>query len=109
TAPDYRLFSQPGGTVARHGLLRDTVGAAIDLEVWALPKTRFGDFIDGIPRPLGIGTLELEDGGAVKGFLCEAPATADAEDVTRFGGWRAFLNAQTHSQQASKESDHETA
>ena len=109
TAPAYRLFSLPGGTVARPGLLRDTVGAAIDLEVWALPKTRFGDFIDGIPRPLGIGTLELEDGGAVKGFLCEATATADAEDVTRFGGWRAFLNAQTHSQQASKESDHETA
>ena len=108
TAAGYRLFSLPGGGVARPGLLRDTSGGAIDVEVWALPKAQFGSFMDGIPSPLGIGTLTLEDGTEVKGFLCEACATEDAEDVTRFGGWRAFLTAQANTQQANKESDHAT-
>jgi len=106
TAPCYRLFSLPGGTDARPGLLRGTAGSPIDLEVWALPRARFGDFMQGIPSPLGIGTLKLEDGQEVKGFLCEACATDGADDVTDFGGWRAFLDAQATSQQRNKESDH---
>jgi allophanate hydrolase len=27
----------------------------------------------------------------VKGFLVEAAATADARDISSFGGWRSFL------------------
>ncbi len=46
-----------------------------------------------IPAPLGIGRIRLAGGGAVQGFLCEANAVADAEDITRFGGWRAYLAA----------------
>ncbi|MEQ9606380.1 MAG: hypothetical protein RLN99_01800 [Kiloniellaceae bacterium] len=95
--------------MARPGLLRDPRGSVIELEVWSLPRVRFGDFMQGIPGPLGIGTLQLEDGSEVKGFLCEACATEDADDVTVFGGWRAFLDSQAISQQVSKESDHETA
>ncbi|MET1046775.1 MAG: amidase, partial [Hyphomicrobium sp.] len=44
-----------------------------------------------IPAPLGIGTLVLEDGRRVKGFLCEGHATEGAEDITGFGGWRGWL------------------
>ena len=47
--------------------------------------------------PLGIGTLQLEDGTNVKGFVCEAVATEGAEDITHFGGWRAYIAAQTSS------------
>jgi allophanate hydrolase len=39
---------------------------------------------------LAIGTITLEDGEAVKGFLCESWATASAQDITSFGGWLAF-------------------
>ncbi|NJN47317.1 MAG: hypothetical protein HC808_13510, partial [Candidatus Competibacteraceae bacterium] len=56
------------------------------------PPLRFGDFIRGVPKPLGIGTLTLENGAEVKGFLCESSATVDAEDVTAYGGWRAYLS-----------------
>ena len=35
--------------------------------------------------------LSLADGTLVQGFICEAAATLDAEDITQFGGWRAFL------------------
>jgi allophanate hydrolase len=95
TTADYRLFALPGGPPARPGLIRvGQGGAAIALEVWALPAEGFGRFVAGIPSPLGIGTLALADGTRVKGFLCEQIATEDASDVTEFGGWRAFVAAQ---------------
>jgi hypothetical protein len=49
-------------------------------------------FVAAIPPPLGIGTVTLADGRTVKGFLCEAYATDGAEDITSFGGWRAWLS-----------------
>jgi hypothetical protein len=56
-----------------------------------MPAAAFGSFVAGIPSPLSIGRIELEDGEWVQGFLCEAWAVAGAEDISRFGGWRAFL------------------
>ena len=101
TSEDYRLFALPGGPPARPGLIRvRNGGAAIALEVWALPAEGFGRFVAGIPTPLGIGTLALADGTRVKGFLCEQIATEDARDVTEFGGWRAFAAAQIEPQGA---------
>jgi allophanate hydrolase len=47
--------------------------------------------VAAVPPPLAIGTLLLEDGVAVKGFLCEAHAVAGADDISRYGGWRAYL------------------
>ena len=35
----------------------------------------FGTFVAAVPAPLTIGTVELADGTAVKGFLCEPHAT----------------------------------
>ena len=55
-------------------MVRADGGAAIEVEVWEVPATAFGSFVDGIPAPLGIGTVTLEDGAQVKGFLCEAHA-----------------------------------
>lgn len=96
TAAGYRLFALAGGPPARPGLIRVAEGgAAIALEVWAMPPEGFGRFVAGIPSPLGIGTLALADGTTVKGFLCESVATDDARDVTAFGGWRAYVAAQT--------------
>jgi len=93
TAPHYRLFRLAGGPPLRPGLVRAEEGAPIALEVWALPSAEFGAFLSGIPRPLGIGTVDLADGRQVKGFLCEAAGLDGAEDITRFGGWRAFVAA----------------
>ena len=93
TAPYYRLYALPGGPPQRPGLVRVAGGSAIELEVWSLPKGSFGQFVTGIPAPLGIGTIELEDGSTVQGFVCESYATAAARDITSFGGWRAFLKS----------------
>jgi allophanate hydrolase len=68
-------------------------GHAIEVEVWALPTESVGTFVDGIPPPLGIGTVELESGELVRGFVCEAYAVSGAEDVSRLGGWRAYVKS----------------
>ncbi len=93
TSPDYRLFALPGSAPAKPGLLRvaDGAGSAIKAEVWTLDRAGFGDFVARIPAPLGIGTIRLKDGASVKGFLVEAEAVKAAEDVSGFGGWRAYL------------------
>lgn len=92
TAPQYRLHALPGGPPHRPGLVRasDTNGAAIEIEIWALPLREFGSFVAGIPAPLGIGTLLTESGRAVQGFLCEAAALEGATDITALGSWRKY-------------------
>jgi allophanate hydrolase len=65
------------------------------VEVWALPAAAFGAIVAAIPAPLGVGKVTLADGSQVTGFLCEAHALAGAEEITRFGGWRAYREAQS--------------
>jgi len=90
TAACYRLFALPGGL--RPGLVRVSEdGAAIEVEVWGIRAADLGSLVRTIPAPLGIGTLELEDGECVAGFLCEAHALERAEDITRWGSWREYL------------------
>ena len=93
TAPDYRLFALPNTSPPKPGLLREPgfSGPGLEVEVWTLPPDAFGRFVAKIPAPLGIGKVALEDGTSVSGFLCEAHALKGAEDITKFGGWRAFL------------------
>lgn len=95
TTADYRFYALAGGPPKRPGLIRvaDGTGAAIACEVWALPADGFGTFVDGIPSPLGIGTLRLADGTRPKGFLVEPEGLAGAEEITAHGGWRAYMAA----------------
>jgi allophanate hydrolase len=92
TSASYRLYALPGGPPHRPGLVRvPGGGAAIDLEVWALPTEQLGSFAAGIPAPLGIGKVELATGAVVSGFICEGYAASGATDITGFGGWRAYI------------------
>jgi allophanate hydrolase len=93
TAPHYKFFALPGTVPPKPGLLRvvNGTGARIALEVWDMPLEHYGSFVALIPAPLGIGMLELADGSSVQGFLCEALATAVAQDISHFGGWRRYI------------------
>jgi allophanate hydrolase len=93
TAESYRLYALAGTVPPKPGLARSDVGASIIVELWDVPSHAFGSFVAGIPSPLGIGTLTLTDGRTVKGFICEPYALASAEDITAFGGWRAFIQS----------------
>jgi len=92
TAPHYRLFALPGTQPPKPGLMRMAEsGAAIELEVWDMPLAALGSFLALIPPPLGLGSVQLDDGRFVHGFLCESHALAGARDISHFGGWRAYL------------------
>ena len=93
TAEGYRLYALPGTTPPKPGLVFEGSGpGGIEVEIWEMDEAAFGSFVALIPPPLGIGTLILDDGRQVKGFLCESHALHGAEDITEFGGWRAWLN-----------------
>jgi allophanate hydrolase len=95
TAPIYRMYAMPasGAIPARPALIRDdTNGTAIQVEVWELEPAAFGDFVSKIPGPLGIGKVILESGEEVCGFIAEPRATHGAEEITHFGGWKAWLD-----------------
>ncbi|AXG76993.1 allophanate hydrolase [Streptomyces paludis] len=96
TAPVYRLYAldtvppkpglvhvDPSGTAE---------GAAVEAEIWELPPQGLGALTAALPRPMAIGRVELADGTAVAGFLCEPSALTDAKDITEYGGWRAYLD-----------------
>lgn len=96
TAPCYRLHALAGTVPPKPGLQRvaaEADGAEIAVEVWDVPSRHVGSLLALIPAPLGLGTLELADGRRVHGFICEGHALAGASDITRFGGWRAYMAA----------------
>jgi allophanate hydrolase len=96
TASDYKLYALAQTQPAKPGLLRVAkgAGAAIEIEIWALPAEHYGRFVAAVPSPMSIGTIRLADGRTVQGFLVESEALAGALDISSFGGWRAFLAGQ---------------
>lgn len=93
SAPHYKLYALDGGPPLRPAMVVDPDGAAIEVEVWSLPAAEFGSFVAGIPAPLGIGKIVLQDGRQCSGFICEGAGLSAATDITHYGGWRAYLAA----------------
>jgi allophanate hydrolase len=98
TAARYRFVALMDLAPPRPGLLRvDDKGSGVHVEIYDLPPAGFGRLVASVAPPLAIGTVELADGEAVKGFLCESFAAARARDITEFGGWIAFRDHQARS------------
>ena len=95
TAACYQLFALANTQPPKPGLRRisEKLPTGIEVEVWSIDDAGFGSFVAEIPAPLGIGTVELEDGSRVKGFLCEPIGLDGALDITKFGGWLAYREA----------------
>ena len=93
TTTDYRLYALAGTEPPKPGLVKTVgfKGEGLEVEVWSLSYEAFGAFTEDVPAPLGIGTLTLQDGSCVKGFICEPWAIEQATEITRFGGWRNYL------------------
>lgn len=91
TAATYQLIKLPTNP-AKPGLIKKKhEGKSVNLEIWEMPSATFGAFVASIPSPLGIGKVELEDGSIIPGFICEAYAAEEAEDITYAGGWRNHI------------------
>ncbi|TIS53404.1 MAG: allophanate hydrolase [Mesorhizobium sp.] len=96
TTPSYKLYALAGQSVPKPGLVRVARdGMAIEVEVWRLAPDAFGRFVAAIPPPLGIGTIELDDGSSAKGFLTETAGLSAAIDISAYGGWRSFVARET--------------
>ncbi len=94
TAPAYRLFAMANTVPPKPALVHvghGEGGAAIEVEVYDLAVEAFGSFVVDVPPPLAIGTVALDDGTEVKGFVAEPRALEGAEDITHLGGWRAYI------------------
>ena len=96
TAPSYRLYAMAGQQPAKPALVHAGTepGAAIEVEVYRLSVEAFGSFVNDVPAPLAIGSVQLADGRTVKGFVSEPRALVGALEITGFGGWRAWRKQQ---------------
>ncbi|HZF46587.1 MAG TPA: amidase family protein, partial [Sphingomonadaceae bacterium] len=92
TAPAYRLYAMET-TPPKPALIYvgEADGSALELEIYEMDYASFGSFVEEVPAPLAIGTVTLDDGSEVKGFVAEPRAMEGSKDVTSFGGWRAYI------------------
>ena len=92
TARHYQLFALANTTPPKPGLVRIKEGGdQIELELYDLPQESIGSFFNLIPAPLGLGTIELDDGTWVKGFICEPVGMIGASNISQYGGWKNYL------------------
>lgn len=95
TAPAYRLGAldttppKPAVTRCADG----ETGVSVAGERWLLSPAALGRFLSGLPAPMQLGAVELDDGAWTTAFGCDAAAAAAAEDISEYGGWRAALAA----------------
>ncbi|MEU6253045.1 allophanate hydrolase [Streptomyces sp. NPDC047043] len=92
TAPAYRLHALPTEPRKPGLVYVGKGGAKIETEVWRLPTEGLGRLLATLPHPMTLGSVELSTGTRIPGFLCEPRALEDAEDITSYGGWRAYLS-----------------
>jgi gamma-glutamylcyclotransferase (GGCT)/AIG2-like uncharacterized protein YtfP len=88
TAPAYRLWSIND----RHpAMLRVKAGgAAVAVEIWAVPPAGLAAILLQEPPGLSIGKVRLADGSEVLGVLGEPDLCDGQKEITSFGGWRAY-------------------
>lgn len=91
TEPAYALWSIHD----RHpAMLRiQTGGAAIAVEIWAIPRAGLAEILLQEPPGLCIGKVRLSDGEEVLGVLGEPLLCAGQRNITAWGGWRAYCQA----------------
>lgn len=91
TASEY-TFHALATIPAKPGLVHTGAGgASVVGEVWEFPADGFAAVVDAVPPPLAIGSVLLDDGRRVAGFLATPAALEGAEDISASGGWRNHL------------------
>ena len=89
TAPLYRIWSVGDRHPAMIRVLSG--GAEIALEVWDVAEAGVLKVLHNEPPGLTIGRVTLADGSEVFGVLGEPYLTEGQQEITQFGGWRAYL------------------
>jgi hypothetical protein len=98
TAPVYRIWSI--GDVHPAMMRVGTGGVSIALEIWAVPLNGLSAILLQEPSGLCIGKIKLRSGLETLGVLGEAILCEGQREITRFGGWRAYLTAKASQRNA---------
>lgn len=96
TADRYKMYLIEDEKGKKPGLAQVSKGEpgnCYEIEIWSLPLEHVGKFLSYIPAPLGLGTVILEDGSTVKGFICEPRVLTEGKDISGFAGWKAYLSS----------------
>jgi hypothetical protein len=93
TEPAYRLWTINDEHPAMVRVT-DGTGVKVAVEVWSVPAAGLVSILLDEPPGLCIGKVRLEDGSTVLGVLGE-PALVDGKrEITKYGGWRAYIAAE---------------
>lgn len=66
-------------------------GTGLDGERWRLSPGAFGRFAGGLPEPLVLGRVELEDGSTPLAVLADPAVAEDGDRLDRYESWRGYL------------------
>jgi len=93
TEPAYRLWTINDEHPA---MLRvtDGTGVKIAVEVWSVPAAALAGILLNEPPGLCVGKARLEDGSTVLCVLSEPALLEGHREITRYGGWRAYIAAE---------------
>ena len=93
TAPKYRLWSVADNYPA---MLRDDDGngTSIAVELWSVTPENLLRIYRGEPPELSLGWVTVEDGNRVLGVLGEYAIVEGQREITKWGGWRAYAEAE---------------
>jgi hypothetical protein len=72
----------------------DGTGVKVAVEVWSVPAAGLAGILLNEPPGLSIGKVRLEDGSTVLGVLGEPALVEGQKEITRYGGWRAYVTAE---------------
>lgn len=92
TAPVYRLWSIndrfPGMVRVGAG------GASILAELYQVSREGFCQVVEGEADGLSVGRLLLDDGTGPLGVVGEPRLVEGMREITEYGGWRAYVEAE---------------
>lgn len=91
TSPTYRMRVIPGA-MEKPFLMYDEKGFSLLVEVWRIPVSKLGNFLAGIPAPLGLGRIKLTSKEVI-GFVGQAGFGNNYVDISEYGGWAKYINA----------------
>ena len=91
TGPHYRLWSIDDRHPAMVRVGRG--GSAIAVEVWEVPIAGLAVLLLAEPSGLCVGKVRLADGEETLGVLGEPVLCEGQREITKYGGWRAYLAA----------------
>ena len=99
TASIYRLWSIGDRYPAMQQV--KTGGGAIALEIWSVPPAGLAKVLLQEPPGLCIGKVILEDEAVVLGVLGESVCCEQGQEITEYGGWRAYTSLLTPQKSSS--------